>query len=501
MSRTLTHTERAMTRQAAFSLVFVGAALALAPVRIGLLTRMLSEADYGIFNLWTMTVAAIGFVALLGQRQYLIYQLPGKTSRERGEYALATCGVTLLSALGFALAFWGACRVFPAFGGSFSRGLVLMGAVYIVLYALAQLGMGYLLAVGEVVRYRLQVFLTTNLWLVALVPALLWFRPSLVQLAGLWLAGLVVPMAWILRWTLRSLGPEGRRARPVPERMKASAAYGLPLISRNIASSLMRLMDRYVILRFVGAAQMGLYTVPVLLVTYAADITYFLDFIFPHVSGRWQANRAAGRPGCSGDAAEYFHLALRLALLVTVPLATGILLWGTAVVRLLAGDAYAAVGYLFVLLVGQVVLIPFSNLLHFAMMLDGRTSRIGATIMGATVVNIGLNLALTPRLGLPGAAWAGTLSYVVLVAASLWAGQLLPHLRWRKLRAVPVLACCAAVAAAVLAGRRRFGFNLAGEMLLAAGVFLGAGFACRAWTGAELRGLLHRGGRDSDRPA
>jgi O-antigen/teichoic acid export membrane protein len=483
--------QKTMTRQAGFSILFMLAGLALAPVRIVLLTRVLSEADYGIFNLLTMTVASIGFVALLGQRQYLIYALPGKSLFQQGRHVWSSLAVTVLSGLLFALAFLGASRVFPVFRDAFSVELVGIGAIFIALYAVAQLGMGYLLATGEVVRYRLQVFLTSNLWMVALIPALLWFAPSLGQLAWLWLAGLALPMIWIFRWSLRSLG-EGVSARPVPALMRESARYGLPLISRNIANSLMRLVDRYAILHFMGATQVGLYTLPIMLVSYAADTVYFLEFFFPHISSRWQANRALGKPGCTGEAADYFHLALRICLLVAVPMAVGVFLWGGGLVRLLAGASYASVSFLFALLVGQIVLIPLSHFLHFAMMLDGRTDTIGRTIIVSTLVNLGLNLLLIPAIGLAGAALAGTISYAVLVLSSLWAGRLLPYLRVAALRPVPLALATAAMAAAAWALRRATGGNMPAEMVSAMVVFLAAGHLGGLWTTDEIRYILRR---------
>ena len=483
--------QKTMTRQAGLSLFFTLAALALAPVRIVLLTRVLSEADYGIFNLLTTTVASIGFVALLGQRQYLIFALPGQPPVRQGQLVWSSLAVAALSGAAFALAFFAASRTVPVLREAFGPGLVLVGAAFIVLYAVAHLGMGYLLAIGEVVRYRLQVFLTSNLWMVALIPALLWFAPSLDQLAGLWLAGLAVPMLWIARWALRALG-EGARARPVPALMRESARYGLPLISRNVANSLIRLVDRYVILRFLGATQVGLYTLPIMLVGYAADTVYFLEFFFPHVSSRWQANRAAGRPGCSGEASDYFHLALRICLLVAVPLAAGVLLWGGDLVRLLAGESYASVNFLFALLAGQILLIPLSHFLHFAMMLDDRTRVIGRTILLSTGANVVLNLLLIPRIGLAGAALSGTASYAVLVASSLWAGRLLAHLRWRRLRPLPLLAATAAMAAAAWALRLGIGRQMLAEIPAAAIAFAVAGHATGLWSADEIRYVLRR---------
>jgi len=141
------------------------------------------------------------------------------------------------------------------------------------------------------------------------------------------------------------------------------------------------------------------------------------------------------------------------------------------------------------------VLIPLSHFLHFAMMLDGRTPAIGRTILLATAVNIGLNLVLIPAVGLAGAALSGTLSYTVLVASSLWAGRLLPHLRPGLLRPLALAVSTAAMGGAAWAVRATIGGELLTEIPAAALAFVAAAFATRLWTPDEVRYVLRRRGR------
>lgn len=474
-----------VARQAWLSILFVLAGIALAPIRIRILTHVLTEAQFGIFNLLTTTAASIGFVALLGQRQYLIYALPGRNAREQGACFTSSLLVTLAAGVLFAALFLAGGLTIPLMARTFPPALIAVGTVFIVLYALAQFGMGYLLAVGEVVRYRLQVFLTSNLWLLAVVPFALRGGLSLDRIVLLWLAGLAVPMVWLAAWTRRSLG-EGLGAPPRGAFIRESVKYGVPLISRNVANSLMRLADRYVILPMMGAASVGVYTVPVTLVGFAADTQYFLEFFFPHISVRWRANRAAGRPGCSGEASTYFHAALRICFLTTVPMGIGIVLWGDSLVRVLAGSSYAAASSIFLILVPQVILIPVCHFIHFALMLDGRTYLIGYSILGSAALNVLLNLVLIPRLGLAGAALAGTLSYFLLVLISLKVGRLWPHLRCSELRLPPLLAAGAAMTAAILLCRWFFRAPTPWEVPAAGVAFLGAGHLLRLWTRDEL---------------
>ena len=486
-----TEHQHTVTRQAWMSIVFVLLGILLAPIRIRILTHAMTEADYGIFNLLTLTVASIGFVALLGQRQYLVYALPGKDKIEQGACFHSSLWVTLISGVVCAVLFLLGCRVIPLLAQSFSLNLVIIGAVFIVAYALANFGMGYLLAIGEVIRYRLQVFLISNLWLIVVIPLVLWGTLTLSSLAVLWLLGLAIPMIWLILWTWRYL-EEGRTSPARPALMRDAVKYGFPLITRNVANSLMRLADRYVILNLMGATEVGLYTVPTTLVSFAADTQYFLEFFFPHISERWRVNREAGRPGCSGEASTYFHMAVRICLLTTLPMAIGIVLWGQPLVRFLAGTSYASVSSIFPLLVAQVMLIPMTHFIHFALMLDGRTYLIGYSIIGTSIVNVVLNLVLIPWIGLAGAALAGTLSYLVLVIVSLWVGKLWMHMRLRELRVIQLVIAGAAMMGAIMLCRAVFHAYTLWEVPAAGIAFLAAGHLLRLWTRQELEFIFRR---------
>jgi O-antigen/teichoic acid export membrane protein len=173
-------------------------------------------------------------------------------------------------------------------------------------------------------------------------------------------------------------------------------------------------------------------------------------------------------------------------------MAVGVSLWGGWLTQLLAGDAFAAASYIFPLLVGQIVLIPMSHFLHFAMMLDGRTRMIGRIIILSTITNLLLNLLLIPTAGLAGAAAAGTLSYVIMVVSSLWAGRLLPYIQYAALRLGSLVLSTGLTAASVIALRRTTESAVIIELLLAGIVFLLAGFMTNLWTRDEMRYILRR---------
>ncbi len=489
--------KRAMTTQAWVSLLFTLLVIAMAPVRIRILTRALSKSEYAILSLLTMTAAAIGFIALLGQRQFLIYSLPGKDNRDRAKYFNSTLVTTAIGGAIGAVVFLVLGLTIPSMARVFSTRLLLAGSCYIALYALVNLGMGYLLAIGKVIHYRALTFIVSSLWVLAAIALLSWIKLNVGQLAALWLAGLAASSLLCAYW----VRPRSNRARFEPpdwSTMKNGIRYGVPIIPRNFANFLMTLADRYVILFLLGTGHVAVYTVPATLVIFATQVQNFLEFLFPHLSETWKDNLKSGRAGCSGQASVLYHTMLRLSVLTALPLAAGICLWGPSLVRILAGAGYTEGTVVFSYLVPLVIIIPLTSFVHFALMLDGRTKTIGFSILAAAALNVLLNIVLVtgsgpiPALGIRGAALATTLSYTLLFVISLVVSGVAPRLSLSKLHVFALIGSCLSFIAVTLLLRNRMGSPSLWEIPIAAAVFFLAGHVMRLWTKQELLLILQR---------
>jgi O-antigen/teichoic acid export membrane protein len=492
MSERIEHgRKRLIATHAWVSLSFTVLTMLMAPIRIRILTHSLSKADYGILSLLILTANSLGFIALLGQRQYLIYSLPGKSHEERGTYVNSTLLSTLIGGLLGGIIFYFAGKYIPFLAENFSTALVWIGAIFIASYAVTSLGMGYLLAIGDVIRYRALIFSASSLWLVAAIPILLFRSLSLTSIAAIWLGGLLVSGLLCALVVTRNLG-KALRMPPKGSLMRLGIAYGVPIIPRNFANFLMRLADRYVILYLINTAAVALYTVPATLVMFAADTQYFLEFMFPHISEQWKKNREEGKPGCTGQSSTLFHIALRLSMLMTVPMAVGVVLWGPTLVNILAGKAYSEANIVFRYMAPLIVAIPFTHFVHFALMLDGRTRIIGGLIIASSVANVVLNIFLIPIMGIQGAALATTISYFLLLVVSMTWSRLMPYFHWALLKPVPLIICTALMLGAALLTRHLVGCATFWETIPAGIVFIGAGFATRLCSRDELQVVMRR---------
>jgi len=480
-----------MALQGWVSMGFVILGVLIAPVRMSILTRSLTKEDYGLFSLLSITVAALGFIGVLGLRQFLIYILPGKNEQEQGRYFNSCLLATALFSTMLGFVFLGAGHTVPLLSNSFSATLILLGALFIPLYSLTNLGIGYLLATGEVIRSRFLNFLTSSLWLCLAIPVFLFWSKSINVLACLWVSGLFITLIVMAYWSRQRLG-DGIHAHPETGLMKEGIRYGIPLLPRYFAAALFRMADRFVILDEMGAEQVALYSVAATLVFFAAETYVFLEFMLPHISREWNKNVTDGKPGCSGTASEHFHTALRLTLLTTVPLAVGLLLWGSAVVQLLASASYAGSHVVFPIMAPVVPIIASTGLMQFGISLTGRTKVIGYSILAASLLNLGLNIVLVKLMGISGAAAATTFSYALLFIFTVLTSGLIPYMRLRALRLPSLIISAIVMFVATLIIRRLIGHFTLLELPLGGIAFLAAGFVSRLWTMDELKSILPR---------
>ncbi|MCK4304741.1 MAG: polysaccharide biosynthesis C-terminal domain-containing protein [Candidatus Eisenbacteria sp.] len=204
-----------------------------------------------------------------------------------------------------------------------------------------------------------------------------------------------------------------RKIRPSRQLLRDSAIYGTKGHLGSIFTQFSYRFDMVLVLRWLGAAPQGYYSIAVLLAEKLTHITTSVQFVlFPRIS-------AASRD----DADRITPIVCRNTLMwMTV---AGLILFvaGRFLIRLFYTDAYLpALGAYQVLLPG-IVALTLSNVLSSDF--SGRNRRWLPTI--AMGMGFGLNLLLNilwiPRMGIVGAAWASTVSYStqsVIMAFFFW---------------------------------------------------------------------------------
>jgi len=248
--------------------------------------------------------------------------------------------------------------------------------------------------------------------------------------------------------------------------------------------------DAVLLTHFHGESAAGLYSVPYKL-TFAFQFVpmAFTAAFYPAMSRAWASDRK--------ELAELLYKALWALMLVAAPIAAGIMALAPEIVRFVYGDAYAPSILATQLLIISVLPIfldfPIGSLLNASDRQIVQTKLMGL----ATVISLGLNLALIPKYGVTGVVIASVLSHTVLLVTGFMAvGRFLD---WPKARFFGV-AVRASLAAALMA----FGVILAKPHLpFVAAVILGialypvAAFALRAVTVADIKSLLASVGKTS----
>jgi stage V sporulation protein B len=136
-----------------------------------------------------------------------------------------------------------------------------------------------------------------------------------------------------------------------------------------------------------------------------------------------------------------------LFLAIGVPLAAGGLVVAPQVIDLVAGDDFAEAADPLRILLFAGALAAVSGLLGYALIAGGRQTSALRLALAALVLNLALNLALVPSLGIEAAAAVAVASELVMVAGGLWLVR-------RELALTPRfgVAWRVALAAAVMAG-------------------------------------------------
>jgi O-antigen/teichoic acid export membrane protein len=122
------------------------------------------------------------------------------------------------------------------------------------------------------------------------------------------------------------------------------------------------------------------------------------------------------------DMAQLQASNLRLSLLVSVPMAAGLVLLAEPIVRLLTGDAAAYAGAV-VLLRWMALVTPlfyWNSLGQEALYAAGRRWSVAAVYAAAALVNIGVNVLGVPRFGVIAVAWGALLANALISAVFLW---------------------------------------------------------------------------------
>lgn len=210
--------------------------------------------------------------------------------------------------------------------------------------------------------------------------------------------------------------------------LRASLAFGLPMMTTELCWLVLDAGDRFLVQGFLGAQQLGYYAAAYNISAYireslAAPLGLAL---FPLCMELWVTKGKEQTQNFLSRSLDHFML-LGVGLVCTASVCS------REVIHILASQKFLEAHHLLpYLVIGQ--LISSASMFHrVGLLIHKRTYSLMRVIALACVLNIGMNVALLPRLGLLGAAMATLASYIFTSAMFYWEAQrVLPlQMEWR----------------------------------------------------------------------
>ena len=241
----------------------------------------------------------------------------------------------------------------------------------------------------------------------------------------------------------RALGRRGRAPAGRGPGRRRLARYAGVLLIVNAAFTVFEQIDVVLIGAIVSTTAVGVFEAPLRLTVFLGYAGQALAFgVAPRL-----ARGGEGKPDVRS-----FESALRYLLLVQAALLAPVLVWATPIVDLVLGDGYGQSAGVLRTLAPFVMMSAIGTFVTLAVNYLGEASRRVPLALAAVLVNVVIDLALIPQIGVLGGAVGTDVAFGLYVAGHLWICRRLLGFDPRPLVRVAAAAlAAAAVMAAVLA--------------------------------------------------
>lgn len=375
-------------------------------VSFPILTRLLDNTQYGILGYYETWIALAVAVLKFGAQHSVMRLYPHGADAERLRH-FAT-NMVLFPILGM-LAGW--LVVATSIGVSALLGLVHPGPVLVsALFLVPLVAISSLMDIVLQASERSMLLMVTRVckrWLelaMVLLCVLAIQRSALAVYGGKLIAGALV-VGFYATWLARNMQFSLKLLDPPA--IRASLAYGLPLVANELAWVLLDSLDRVLLKHLVGSfAAVGVYTIGYSL---AINVRLFMSSTLLEAFVP-----VANRQFETAGAASVVALKDRILMPMTYASIGGaVLLLGVGQEALVAlsGPDKAASGIVFVLVGVAFALYPLVSVSGYGLLLHKRSMLTFWLTLASVALNVGLNLWLVPRMGIMGAVWSAMASY------------------------------------------------------------------------------------------
>lgn len=427
-------TRRTLVNLLFASFGYVALRVLIAPIRIKLLTSLLSKEDYGLLTLVMLTVSFITLISSMGSLEFMLRRIPGREPAFQWQ-ALRTVA-TYFGWLALVLALLGVgawmLHPLPKVGLS-TMDLVACGFILVLTVHLTQV-VYFLMGCSRYAQSRMLMLVYADGWFLPLLVMMWWMRVDVSFMLWLWAGWLLFSLG--LAQTQVSL-VRLARTRPSPALFRDMLVFGLPLLPMIMGEWIFQVQDRYVLLGYTDLVALANYTLCFNIawvgVSTGASMLDVLVTEFYKARNRVPATaprELAGHP----ELRRAFTLMLRYGLALALPIVVALAVARRSVILLLSDPKFADAADLML----WVAPLP---LLYILVIIAGRTlmaidrgTRVGVTTLIAAAVHLSLSIVLAPEMGARGVALAGCLAYGLLGLALAVQVRLWAWIEWRELR-------------------------------------------------------------------
>jgi O-antigen/teichoic acid export membrane protein len=409
---------------------------------IFLLTRLLSPQEYGLYGL-AFAVMVFFHTILFSWMEAAMARFYAKAEAGNTlntQLKSAYLGLALLAALGaviggLAISFLPIATTFKSAIGFALAAALLRAGLNLTLQARR--------AAREVSRYSLIEFFHISL---GFSLGMLLVVVTDLGAAGPF-AGMAVAAGIALVFDLPQMLKRAKGGQFSIAELKVFALYGMPISISLVLEYALSSADRFLIAGYLGTASVGVYTAGYGLANRTLDII----FVWAGMAAA-PLTIAALEHGSLENARTMARKAFGFMALLTFPAATGLALVAAPLAAVMTGPAFrdqAASIIPWIALAGLMNGV-MTYYLHEAFTLSKRTGMMAAVMAFPAVLNILLNMALLPRLGLQGAVIATVIAYFAgMVLSAIIGLRYFPlPLPWSA--AAKTLGACAVMAAGVM---------------------------------------------------
>ena len=375
-------------------------------VAIPVITRLFSPEEYGNYILVMTTVSVLSALSSAWLSSAIIRFLPAyKLANQVGELRTTIVKLAITSIMVTSIIFAGILlllvksRISPEL-----YFLMRIGALVLIVTSCSQIFLAFLRAERRVMLYSsFIVWQSVTKLGIGMVMVLIFGYGVDGLLWGVVLAlGATLPLMW--KFTIGKLSlKEGRLRSRMSREM---AKYGFPVVAVNLATWVLSFSDRYMLGIFRGSQEVGIYSASY---TISEHTIFMIASVFMVASAPigfriWETQGSQASQNFINRLSRYY-------ILIGLPITVGLSALARSVVGILTAQAYSS-GYKIVPVVAfGAFLVGITHRFSEVLTFYKRTDILMYCMIGAALLNIGLNFIFIPKYGYMAAAATTLIAY------------------------------------------------------------------------------------------